>query len=604
MVFDISRNALDEALSPYLRQHSDNPINWQEWTQEAVDHAKATNKPLLVSVGYSTCHWCHVMAREAFSDKTIADFLNSNFVPIKVDREERPDIDSTMMSYCVKINGSGGWPLNVFLTPNLIPMHAMTYGPIEPKYGMPGFLYILHRIKSHYEQNDSPTNPPIIEFEEPKSTEESSIARQLKASYDKEYGGFGQANKFPSHSSNLFMLYYLEVNPNQDLEKMLVKNLDTMFLSGLHDHIQGGFYRYTVDRKWQIPHFEKMLYDQAMHLWVYSMAYGKFKNENYKMVVENLYRSLEETFSINGLYSSALDADTDHEEGLTYVMSYSELENSLTTDEMDLMAEVYEISEMGNFEGKIHLIRKTSEKLPGLIDLNQKLLDLRHKKPQPFRDEKTLVSWNSLAGIGLIHSFRYLGDKKYLNRALLILDTILDKHFSEDKLWRSYYEGKVHGGQYLHDHASFLLFLTYLYEEYQYPKDSNYSKFRGLLENSIASIEQFRIEKNDGWLESNSTDFHQVPAQSFDHPIPSSVSLARFSLARANALLDLDYLTDTEFASAHNYDFYNVASMFERGLFHIITNPKQLTWKELPMNSIQKLGKSTSDCYKGSCRPI
>ena len=594
MAFDHSKNTLDEALSPYLRHHADNPINWQEWSPEAIEFARKNNKPILVSVGYSTCHWCHVMAAGAFSDEAIADFLNENFVSIKVDREERPDIDMRMMDVCITMNGSGGWPLNVFLTPDLEPFFAMTYGPVEPGYGMPAFLSILQRIRDFYRRGDAARVKFPAMIHEPSDVDFQTLDSGYRVSYDTVHAGFGKGQKFPPHCALLFMLMFEEEFPDGNIKEMAGATLDRMIGSGLCDHLQGGFFRYSVDREWRIPHFEKMLYDQTMHLWTYSVAYGKFGHKRYENTVRNVYRCLEETFRTGNLYSSALDADTEGREGLTYLWDHDELIEILGRQDFEVLADHYEIEEAGNFEGLIHLIPKADHRPDGLLQIEEKLLDIRRRKAQPFRDEKTIVAWNCLAGIGLVNASRYLTQGEYLERALEIKEAVYDIHYGDRGLTRCSLDGRGTGGRYLEDHASLLLFLTYLEEEHGNCSDEM---------NDMAQ-EVLKFRRDDVWIESFNNELGKAEARYFDHPLPSSVGLAELALARVNVLQGNNYLAEKKFKKATNHDFYNISAMLANGLVHVISAPDRPDWRKIPLACLYRKANETTHCYRGSCRPV
>ncbi len=316
-MIDLHKNNLDKAISPYLQQHKNNPIHWQEWNEKILTYGRKENKLIFVSIGYATCHWCHVMAAETFENKEVANFLNKYFVSIKVDREQRPDIDQYFMTFITRTTGQGGWPLNVFLTPNRKPILALTYAPVKPKYGIPAFIEILKEIKNkgvacRYED-------VVLEKSKENTFSDEHILQIITSYYDHDYGGFGHGQKFPPYNTLLFLLSYYERMKTRNLRILIKKTLDTMARRGLHDHLQGGFFRYCVDRNWTTPHFEKMLYDQAMLLWVYSVAYKVLEKEKYKEIVEHIMNCLEETFEEGGLFYSAHDADTNHEEGATYL---------------------------------------------------------------------------------------------------------------------------------------------------------------------------------------------------------------------------------------------------------------------------------------------
>lgn len=399
---DLSRNNLDKSTSPYLLQHKDNPVHWQEWSEELIEYAKEVDKPLFVSVGYATCHWCHVMAAEAFSHKESADYLNEHFIPIKIDREQRPDIDRYLMEFLVATRRSGGWPLNAFLSPEMKPFAAFTYIPIKAKYGMPPFLQIIQQVKRFYDAEKKNLTPYDPSGRMPGDLGEERLIPLIRGNFDEVFKGWGSGNKFPPHNTLLFLQYYYRWKPDTPVDDMITETLDTMMLRGLHDNLQGGFHRYCVDDKWTIPHFEKMLYDQAMLLWNYSLAYDVFGKKEYAQVARGIVKCLKETYLEDGLFVSAHDADTDHVEGETYLWTERELKKLLNKKELKAFLDHYEITKKGNFEGKNHLIRKKTGYGKEISAIEEKLLEVRRKRVQPFTDRKKVTSWNALAGIGLL----------------------------------------------------------------------------------------------------------------------------------------------------------------------------------------------------------
>ncbi len=582
LMTNFKRNNLDKAISPYLQQHKGNPIWWQEWSQDIIAYAKKTDKIVFASVGYATCHWCHVMAREAFSDKSIAEYFNSHFVCIKVDREQRPDIDAYLMSFIQETQGYGGWPLNVFLTPDLKPFFAATYVPIKPWHGMPAFLDLLKEIKSNYEKykNRVPSYQPRVQQAE--DAEEEAVLQTIKRAFTG--AGFGDGPQFPAHSTLLFLFSYYEETRDREIKAMLEKILDTMAMRGLHDHLQGGFYRYCVDTSWTIPHFEKMLYDQAMLLWVYSVAFRIFKTAEYERVVQKLLFCLEETYAQDGLYVAAHDADTDHQEGMTYLWEKKEIQDALTGKEFERFAEVYDLK--GNFEGKIHLIKKKNVPLP---EIEKKLLQIRKSRPQPFTDKKIVTSWNALVGIGFVMAYRALGSDELKEKARSVLDALLKKHYHDGMLCHSSHEGKIQNDEFLEDYASMLLFVTYLSEE---TKDD-----KGLLREWHDKVNGFH---KTHWVENKAGDFMEIPAASLDHPTPSSVSLAEMALLRARIILGKEY-PSRRYKQALAHDFFNLTAFIANGNWHVIQIPSGIEWKHLPVNCIQGYAKKIQECYKGRC---
>jgi uncharacterized protein YyaL (SSP411 family) len=583
-IINFRKNNCSDSLSPYLRQHADNPVWWQEWSQEAIDHAASLGKPLFVSVGYSTCHWCHVMAAEAFTSQATADFLNEHFVCIKVDREVRPDIDTLLMRYLIAISGAGGWPLNAFLTPTLKPIYALTYAP-------PATLKdIAARVQAYYAAKGECVEPFTAEESELLPAVELELVAKCRARFDVEYGGFGQGPKFPPHCTLLFLLYF-DNGGDAAQKEMIGRSLEGMLTGGLFDHLQGGLYRYCVDRSWTIPHFEKMLYDQALGLWVLSMAYRVLGQAACKTAALKMICCLEETFRVNDLYRAGFDADTHHEEGITYVWGYDELQNILSPEEFRIAREVYALSPEGNFEGQNHLIRKTNDSLDAI---EQKLLDHRRARPQPFADNKIMTAWNALTGIAYVHAARYLGDVLYLRRAEDIANALLRDHFDGTRLARCSIDGVSTGAVFLEDAAALLLLLTFLEED-------RGSVWSDRVEQLAEYLQRFR--RGDGWAESDEKDLGAVSAGAFDHPVPSSVAMAQWALAR-KAILRGEPAPVLPFTQPVYHDAYNIAAMLGSGAFHLMQSPEKLPWPQVPVNSVQRRGIVSEDCFRGACRRI
>ncbi len=581
-MINFKKNNLDQVTSPYLQQHKNNPIYWQEWSKEVLEYARKNNKIIFVSVGYAACHWCHVMANEAFSNQKIADFLNEGFVSIKVDREQRPDIDNYMMIFIQEKWGQGGWPLNVFLTPDLKPFLAVTYVPIEPKHGLPGFLDLLHKVREAYDQHKGEIQKylPLIRKEEP--VEEQQIIQVIKDNFVNN--GFGFGAQFPPHNTLLFLLSYYEKNKDTEIKDIIEKILEVMATRGLHDHLQGGFYRYCVDSSWTIPHFEKMLYDQAMLLWVYSLAYKILKRPLYKTIVEKIIGCLEDTYA-DGLYYAAHDADTDHQEGGTYLWDKEELRKHLSESEYEQFGELYELEK--NSEGKIHLVKKKNSFLQ---DIEKKLLRIRKKRKQPFTDKKFVTSWNALTGIGFLIAYRSLNDVVLKAKAILLFKKILEKHYCQEVLYHSSHEGKLQMGEFLEDYATMLLYTTYMYEET--------GEYKEMIEELDHKLSKFYDQH---WIESRSTDFIKTPAQIFDHPTPSSASLAGMAQLRASIILGKEYAS-AKYKQPLQHDFFNLMVFVKNGNWHLLHTPHKIEWKNLPANCMQIRDTKIQDCYEQKCR--
>jgi hypothetical protein len=568
-------------------QHKSNPVWWQEWTAEIIRHAVDEKKPLFVSVGYATCHWCHVMAAEAFSDIDTANFLNSHFICIKVDREQRPDIDQFLMQYITAQSGNGGWPLNVFLTADLRPVYALTYAPARASGPQHSFLKIAKQVHAYYEKNADAIAPFIITEMQPPVAEETSLVKNLLAYYDSAHGGFGEAQKFPPHSTLLYLLYFLCVENNPDAQSICRKTLDAMRLRGLNDHLQGGIYRYCVDRQWTIPHFEKMLYDQAMALWCYSLAYKLIGENAYKKMAESIIRCLDECFAENSLFISAHDADTEHVEGATYIWNYAELKEILKPEEFKRFCASYNIDEQGNFEGHIHLIRKNDIDLQ---DIEEKLLARRKKRAQPTRDNKILCGINALVAVALIQAGRNMERPELEEKAARTIRRLIDLFWDGKTLGHSYFNGATQNQNFLFDAAALVAAISMLYEN-----DASWNELRMSM---TAYVESFR--EGEKWVESRASDFQPVFASWFDHPIPSSVSLAEMGLTRV-ALLTGKETTFKSYRMPYQADFFNISAMMANGLFHVIISKRAVAWSQLSPNTLQMRGENETDCYRGTC---
>jgi uncharacterized protein len=605
------RNNLDTATSPYLRQHRSNPVWWQSWSQETIDHARALDLPLFVSVGYATCHWCHVMASEAFSDQAAADYLNRHFVAIKVDREERPEIDHFLMQFLLVTRGQGGWPLNAFLTPDMKPMLALTYVPIAARGGMPGFVTVLEKVTEFFRTDRHRLQPfdlwKGVSPEAPLEGEEADDAalhraRNLLRRVDREHGGFGGETKFPPHGSMLFLLYLLSIHSRdskplpmlQEIDQTVRMTLHAMAQRGLHDHLQGGFFRYCTDRAWTIPHFEKMLYDQAMLLWVYALAWKVLGEPWYRQVAERIVLCLEESFrSPVGPYASALDADTDHREGGTYLWRPEELPPRAR--------ELFHVeSEIGAVDGLRHLIRRDPGELSDSdLAVLQELLLRRRLRPQPDSDEKFVTAWNALAAISLVHAGRFLGRPDLLRRAEEVYDDLCRYNRDDAGRWnRSSLAGARNGTECLEDYGAVLVLLTLFVEE----STDSARRDRWIREARLVAdrIELFR--RPPGWRYTLSGDAPDVPADTVDSPTPSPVALAEMGLARL-ALIQGQPAEALAFGAEQARDFHNLATLLARGEFYLLESPRPISWSRLPAHSIRTLAEHETWCFRGTCRP-
>ncbi len=448
---DVS-NRLAHESSLYLRQHEANPVHWWPWCAEAFAEAKAKDKPVLVSVGYSSCHWCHVMARESFEQPWIADLMNQHFVCIKVDREERPEVDKLMMDAVQMIQGHGGWPLNCFCLPDGRPFFGGTYFPPEDRgHGQVPWPQLIMRVSDFYHRNKSElaanadaiaqnlthlTRAPDADGTSPSPDDLVAAARRICEQHDDAFGGFGAAPKFPApHTLNFLLGLRGAAVVEADralasrIDAVLTITLGSMARGGLFDQVGGGFHRYCVDRDWTVPHFEKMLYDNAQLLGTYAEAWARYRDPLYADVcVETVGWLLREMRTANGLFAASLDADTDHHEGTTYVWTAPEVADALG-DEAFAFAQAYGLSDKGNFEGKnIPKLKGDHDARLRFAGARHKLLALRDRRPQPARDDKNLLSWNALLIGNLAKAGWILNRRDWLELAIEI----------EANLWRRF----------------------------------------------------------------------------------------------------------------------------------------------------------------------
>jgi hypothetical protein len=486
-------NRLIHETSPYLLQHAHNPVDWHPWGQEALAKAKAENKPILLSVGYSACHWCHVMERESFEDEAIADLMNRHFVNIKVDREERPDLDDIYMAATVALNhGQGGWPMTVFLTPDQRPFFAGTYFPPTDRYGRPGFATLLTRIAELWREQGDQLREQAAQLTEyltlrshalPQSSageaEIRAAARELAATFDKTYGGFGPAPKFPPSAALSLLLRAHRRTGDPAALEMVKKTLDGMAQGGMYDHIGGGFARYSTDERWLVPHFEKMLYDNALLGKVYLEGFQATGDPFYARISrEILDYILREMTGPEGGFYSATDADSEGEEGKFFVWTPAEVEAVLGPEEGGWFCAYYDITEEGNWEGKS--IPNTPRPLPRVasrlsISPDQlaqcleagrvKLYEARRRRVPPGLDDKVLTAWNGLMIGAMAEGHCVLRDPRYLAGAVRAADFLLTTLSRPDGgLFRTYRGGKAHLDAYLEDYAFLAEGLVDLYE--------------------------------------------------------------------------------------------------------------------------------------------
>ena len=571
-----NHNRLIHEKSPYLLQHAENPVDWYAWGEEAFEKARKENKPIFLSIGYSTCHWCHVMAHESFENPEVARLMNEVFICIKVDREERPDIDNIYMRVCQMMTGSGGWPLTILMTPDKKPFFAGTYIPRESHHGRLGMLDLIPRIKEVWDtQHDD-----ILESadkitarlnqlsqgstgdELDKSTLKTAY-EQLSGRFSEQYGGFGNAPKFPSPQNFLFLLRYWQSTNDEKALRMVVKTLQSMQEGGIYDHIGFGFHRYSTDSHWLVPHFEKMLYDQAMLAMAYIEAYqATGKNELRETAKEIFTYVLRDMTDAKGGFYSAEDADSEGVEGKFYVWTEDEIRKVLKEEEADLIINVYNIDKTGNFRdeasGKntganiLHLEKTLTEvafKNKTSVDelkehvetARQKLFTARNKRIHPHKDDKILTDWNGLMIAALAKGAQVCNEPEYADAAKRAADFILtDMRRQDGRILHRYRDGHAAILANVDDYAFLIWGLLELYETVF---DVHYLQTALDLNNEM--IKHFWDEQDGGFYFTADDAEELIVRQKeiYDGAIPSGNSIAvlnLFRLARITADADLE----------------------------------------------------------------
>ncbi len=570
-------NRLAGETSPYLKQHAHNPVDWYPWGEEALARARAEDRPIFLSIGYSACHWCHVMERESFENETIAKLMNERFVNIKVDREERPDLDEIYMSATQLLSGQGGWPNSVFLTPDLQPFYAGTYFPPEARFGRPGFPDVLTAVSEAYRQKREEITKVAGEVTErirqmaaPGSSSKAVAPALLQRAFgemggrfDNTEGGFGAAPKFPHSMEIVFLLRYHGRTGNPEALRMAVHSLEKMARGGIYDQIGGGFHRYSVDERWLVPHFEKMLYDNALLVRAYLEAAqvvaplpassalpkgGATTAAFFRGVAKDtLDWTLREMTSSEGGFTSSLDADSEGEEGKFYVWTAQEIEAAVGRQEAALIGGFYGVTAGGNFEGGrsiLHLETTIDEAAAAwrtdeadlrlrLASARAKLLQARERRVRPGRDDKILADWNGLMIAAMAFAGRVLDEPRYRDAASRAARLVLDRMRRDGRLLHSYKDGDARHPAYLTDYANMVAALLELYEA---TFDAAWvSEARAL---ATSMLDLFSDERDPG-LFLTARDHERLIArtrENNDGATPAGVSVAALALPRLAAL--------------------------------------------------------------------
>lgn len=568
-------NRLADELSPYLLQHADNPVDWYPWGPEALQRAREEDKPIFLSIGYSACHWCHVMAHESFEEPEIARVLNEEFIPIKVDREERPELDQLYMEAVQMMTGRGGWPLSVFLTPTLEPFYGGTYWPPRARGGMPGFEQVLVAVADAWKhRRDEAVEHGQRLAQLLRDTSLTEIAGQpagrlgehllrtaeaaLERSFDAHFGGFGAAPKFPHPMDLQLLLRRWRRERREPLLAMVTTTLDQMAAGGIYDHLGGGFHRYSTDARWLVPHFEKMLYDNALLAGCYLEGWQVTGKEAYaRMVRETLDYVLRDMTDPEGGFYSSEDADSEGEEGKFYVWTPSEIQAILGPERARTFCAIYDVTEAGNFEGKniLHvsrpleetarlLYREPAELAAELVRSRRELLAARARRVRPGRDDKILVSWNGLMIEAMARAGAALGEPRYGEAAAAAARFLLDRLERDGRLLHAWRKGEARVDGFLDDYASLAHALVTLYET---RFEERWIDEAVRLADVI--LRDFADEREGGFFFTSSE--HAVPIarkkDMLDSSLPSGGGLATLVLLRLGKLCGRDdYLSSAE----------------------------------------------------------
>jgi hypothetical protein len=629
-------NRLIHEKSPYLLQHAYNPVDWHPWGPEAFQKAEKENKPIFLSIGYSTCHWCHVMERESFEDTEVAEAMNDAFVSIKVDREERPDIDATYMKVCQMMTGRGGWPLTIIMAPDKRPFFAGTYFPKETRHGRTGMLDLTAQIKETWEEDRKralDVASRIVESlrleprTKPHPLGEESLRfayLQLSQSFDPRHGGFGTAPKFPTPHNLLYLLRYWKRTGEARALSMVEQTLRSIRRGGVYDQIGFGVHRYSTDAHWRVPHFEKMLYDQALATIAYTETYQATGDPFFRQVTEEIIGYvLSEMTSPHGGFYSAEDADSEGEEGKFYVWTEDEIRGILAMGELDAFKAVYSVSEEGNYRdeatrlktGKniLHMKKPIAEyaskrgipeeSLKQRLERSRvKLLETRGNRVRPLRDDKVLTSWNGLMIAALAKAGRALGEPRYTEAASRTVDFILSTmRTPEGRLLRRYRDGDASIPGFLEDYTYFVWGLLEMYES---TFDVKY--LRLAVGHNEAMIRLFWDERGGGFF-STAEDSEELLVRGkeiYDGALPSTNSVALLNLVRLSKLTAdpglegkvsalMDRFSEQVYASPRSHSFFMTAVDFVNGPSHeVVVTGKRGTEDTEAM--LRALGESFS----------
>lgn len=605
-------NRLAQEKSPYLLQHAHNPVDWYPWGEEAFTKAKEEDKPVFLSIGYSTCHWCHVMEKESFEDEEVAEVLNKHFISIKVDREERPDIDQIYMSVCQAMTGQGGWPLTVIMTGEKKPFFAGTYFPKQSKWGRPGLIELLLAVEEQWTKNrelikeSSEKITAALQGQEQtgiqQALEEKTAElayQQLAEEFDPDYGGFGTAPKFPTPHNLMFLLRYWKRTGQQKALQIVEKTLESMAQGGIYDHLGYGFARYSVDEKWLIPHFEKMLYDNALLAYTYLEAYQCTQKEEYAKIARQIltYIDRDMTDPEGGFYS-AEDADSEGEEGKFYAWQQDEIMDLLGPSDGRVFCSFYNVSGGGNFEHGTNVLNRIGqdlnhfalqidrlpEEVAGILESSRRLLwQEREKRIHPYKDDKILTAWNGLMIAACAKAYAVLEDNLYGEMAEKAVAFIYEKLVREDgRLLARYREGEAAYPAYLDDYAFLLWGLIELYEA------TLKVVYLDKALNLAQEIDRLFRDEDGGYYFSGS-DAEELlvrPKEVYDGATPSGNSVAALSFLKLRALTNQEKWQDRALEMLQV--FGGAVRRFPQGYTYLLS---ALEWTLVPPSQLVLVGR-------------
>ncbi|GAB6089573.1 DUF255 domain-containing protein [Spirochaeta dissipatitropha] len=576
---DTARNTLETSASRFLRQHSRQPLHWQEWSLEAVETAAMQNKPIFATIGYSSCHLCHEVLATEFTDPDIVAVLNNNCVCILIDREQRPDIDQYLADFLLASTGNITYPYHVFLSPEIKPVHAFCKTCPDEGRNTRQILDMIQDTLRLYKFRSSELSRFTVEWDSHKAKTSQDPVAAIKSDFDPVHGGFGYGQQYPPYSTLLFLLYLCPEKQDREIDFILTKTLDAMAMGGLHDHINGGFFRYCTDREWMQPQFEKLLIDQALNLWIYSLAERRFPGRGYAAVAFGVIRSLENQFRLGSCYGTSIDASSEGIEGGRILWSADELAAHISNQQRTVLNDLYKFTNplQGIDRYLITAKKNLHNRNSAQAALREHMRLVKQGKPRIELDSTVLTDVNSILGIAFIIASRNLKIPYLTNRAFDIFFSLERTMHRRSWLYHSSSStSDLMPSRYARDAASFTLLADYLFEQ-SFAMEQYY--------NSAFSTLMPFYSGDRKWMEASSPDFLPLPASSFDHPYPSTLGLIEMVEARREVRHNrLD--SSSPYHPGLQQDFINISSMIRRGGLLAIYSDHEIDTMRIPMNAM------------------